>query len=57
MIRAPSKTKTGKTSAPPPQYSPKGENDRKFSRAPEGMRTEELTDFQEDVRVFWGRIS
>ena len=40
-----------------PKYYPKGEKNRKFRRAPDGMRTEELTYFDEDGRVFWGRIS
>ena len=54
MIRALSKTTTGKISAP--RYSPKGEKSQQFRRAPEGMRTEEMTDFLRSSRVFWGRI-
>ena len=41
----------------PPKYSLKGQKNRKFHRAPGGVRTEEIADFEKDRRVIWGRIS
>ena len=38
-------------------YFPKGEKNRKFCRALEGVNTEEITDFQNGRRMFWGRTS
>ena len=40
-----------------PKYSPKGENNGKLGRASERARTEEMTDFEMDRKVFWERIS
>ena len=35
-------------------YSPTGENNRNFRRAPEGVRTEEITGFKKAGMVFLG---
>ena len=40
----------------PPIYSLEGKKNQKFRRAPEGVRTEQITDFEMGSRVFCGRI-
>ena len=40
----------------PSKYSLTGENNQNFLRAPEGVQTEEIPDFQNVRGVFWGRI-
>ena len=54
MVRALSKTKTGKMNDP--KFSPTREKNQKFRRALEGARTEEITDFETGGRVSWGMI-
>ena len=41
----------------PSKYSPKGEKNQKLRREPEGVRTEEIADFEKGKRVFWGGTS
>ena len=40
----------------PLKHSPREEKKKKFCRALEGVRTGEINDFENGMRMFWGRI-